>query len=316
MKACVLRDVSIEQLPLLADFCPLYTAVSRGELEACATVVSGGVTTVDLRHRDATWIRAVGEAALETEAVCDVFIQLDAAAQLSFPIEGLSDFTMATLSDILAQLLGGEHLDAQEAMMNDLLLRVLDSETASPMLDYEWIFEDMVQYHVVDRRGIDPVWTLKRSAAHHLKLGDGSRMPQILGHMASVHLELDELSEAMRIYCELLRYDPLRLETLRSLASDLAHVQCYRAAALVGRHLLQVWKKEAAGQPLCPEMAAETALWSDLARKEPIESLSAHVLALLYDGLFSSETGHLDAAQSARAAIPEIDTVPVKKPLW
>ena len=315
MKACVLKDVSDRKLSLLDDFCPLYTAVSRGDLEACAKVVSGGPIPAHLQDRERMWIRGVGTAALETEAVCDEFIQMDAVDQLSFPLDGLSDFSLAALSDILVQSMDGNHLEGQDTMINDLLLRALDSKTASPMLDYEWIFEDMVQYHVVDRRGIDPVWTLKRSAAHHLKFGDGSRMPQILIHMASVHMELDELSEAVRVYCELLRFDPARVETLRTLAENLAHVRCFSAAEQVGRHLSDVWQKNT-GRIACPELTAEAALWGNLARKDGADTLSSHLKALLSDALYTSEIGHFDVERLVRAAIPEIDIVPVKTPLW
>lgn len=309
-------ETTAELLPLLRDFCPLYSTVRPEEMTACMYAMQrGGRLPEIIANRDPAWIRLTAETALDTEVVADSFICLTPEEQIAYPCAGLSDFTLATLSGIMMENIDTEHVDAMTLAMNDLLLAALDSETASPLIDYEWIYQDMVQYHVVDRRGIEPVWTLKRSAAHDLKLCGGERIPRILAHMAEVCMELDDFAEGFRLYAALLRYDPLHLDTIHALAMDLAYARCFNAAIIVGEHLLALWSKSNKRHLPCAEIAAEIQMWKSSLPKKEGKVLSPVVFTSIHDILFSSAPGHLNVKRLVQEAIPEIDEIPVKRPL-
>jgi hypothetical protein len=292
-------------------------------MEACVAAARFGVPLPpELANRDLKWVLTVCETAIETESVANAYICMSLPEQLEFPLDGVSDFTLATLSGILMEREASGCAEVMNEKSDDMLLAILNSETASPMVDYVWIFEDMVQYHVVDSREIDPVETLKRAAAHLFKVGDltnvsrsrDERVLSILSHMAGVHMELEEYAEAVRIYCELVRYDPGRFETLQSLAEDLAHICCFKAATEVGRRLLRLASKSGRSRQMCPETAALMGLWTGLAKDGREDPLSDHVLSLLNETLPVQSPGSRDMVYLVRAVIPDIDDIPVKRP--
>ena len=134
---------------MIENFNPLYSTVLPAELEACHWAVrSGGDLSKAVEGRSATWVKEAYESSGEAEAVADIFIRLSPKAQATYPLDGLSDFTLATLYTILMESGFKEAPPDLRRRYDEIFIAILSSETASPLLDYVWIFTDAVQYAI------------------------------------------------------------------------------------------------------------------------------------------------------------------------
>jgi hypothetical protein len=230
-------------------------------------------------------------------------------------MSGLSDFTLMTMQSILMDSSDPKNAVPFAAKMNDLTVAVIDSKGATPLLDYEWIFRDAVQYHVVQSRGIDPVWTLKRAAAHDLAFSDGTHLPNILCHMAGLYADRGDFNEAIEIYRALLGFDPHRLDLHFSLGADLAHVGCVRESWEVRLNAEQRWMK-ANPNPVFPwEVPPGCDGFVSPGKLKKTDVQLARMFASIRPALYVKGPGHLDSKRLLAEAVPEAHAIPLKRGL-
>jgi tetratricopeptide (TPR) repeat protein len=243
---------------------------------------------------------------------------------LDSDLKGLSDWELAVEAELLFVAASGARQAKNippelprllETRAWAALEAALDSPTASPMPWYEDIFYDVAQEYWLrgNRRAID---LLKRALAHDLRLQEGINAVGILQDLAEAHIRLGDSDIGARLYAQLLHNDPADIWTYNRLAflldsPDLAEL----AIEATARGLALI---EATGDPEELEEQLREQLERLQANRQPgsVVKLDPDVLnemraALAMD--FDAGRG-LSAEELCRRLVPDLDTVPVKKP--
>ncbi len=305
------QEITEPCLPVLETFYPMYGIVPLRELEACHRAVREGADLSRvIKGKDERWVQMVYEASAEAERVVDRFLCLSAREMVAYPLEGLSDFTLAALHDVIMESDIEGETDPLTRRQNEMLVAILHSPTASPMVDYGWIFMDAVQYHVPDNLGLDPVEMLKRSLAHDLRHNQGDQSVSILQHMASVLIESDEPVRAIDIHTAILRRYPGRFDSYCDFALDLAKAGYRDAAVTVASRGLSVSRHQPAGHDAASDLEFHMGLWRSAA--DARESLPCQLQEKLEVALSGKSPSSPDNEQLIRELVPDLDELPVK----
>ena len=301
-------------LPVLNDFNPLYATVGPQVLEAChRALLEGERCCPALENRSDAWIKTAFDLSSEAEQHADRFLSLTPKAQLSYPWTGLSDFTLATLYGILMEWDVDEDIERLSSLADQLLMAVLTSPTAVPLLDYGWMFTDAVQYHIPDRLGRDPVALMKRALAHDIAHNRGEHVVDILHHLASVYVECDMFEPALETHLSVLHYDPGRFESYAEFAFDLARDKRFEAALKVGGRGLAVLSATPSGdRGEAESLEMSMASWRSAAQTPRAVSVSEGEMQAIDAAMNPAGPGSPSLIEVVYKLVPDIDEIPVK----
>lgn len=297
---------------------PLYTRAHFSKLKACVEDVKAGRDlSLTVEGKSAKWVCFAADAALRAGKVADEALMADSEDLAAMPFEGLDDFSLITLAQVLFDRDPGpknrELSDKTDKRNAEALQRVLFSDEGNPLVDYNWIAIDLVQYqHVTE--DIDEFDILKMSLAHTLRYGDETEVMPVLRHIGALHLECGEIADGCLIYGELITSDPLDFENyydVSLLLSNLKHYDLSIKAADRARHMLRISKTD-------NEMADDLAFSAEMTRKHAsmeeagIDKLAEAPLRKALETGFMRGT-HLPIDELAVRIVPELDCIPVKQ---
>ncbi len=306
------KTKGIERLPMLQAFCSLYSTVSVDELERCcdAMLTGKGLRKVSA-DKGLKWVRLLFTTAMETETICDNFLRLSRDDQLNYPINGLSDYTLLTLSSVFYESMRPkEYSTLYNNRYNELVLAVLNSETASPMIDYEWMSRDFVEYGTDDTMNIDYLWVLKCSLAHNIAHNNGNRFFSILSHIASVYLDYNNFEEAIRLHAAAIENDYKNTENIYFLISDLAKMKYYKEAVSVARKSVFRFGAES-----FYGLSFHIDCWTKLISNEDSLEVDPEIHSMIENAIHSSKATNIAPLDLAQILIPQFNEIPVKKPI-
>jgi hypothetical protein len=211
---------------------------------------------------------------------------------------------------------GGKNKELSDRMStrnSEALARVLFSDEGNPLVDYEWMALDFVQYQLATG-DVDEIDILKRSVAHTLRYGDDKQVMQVLRHMGAVHLESGEVSDGCRVFGELIASDPLDFENyldVSLLLHNLKHYDLSLQVATRAHHMLRISRSS-------NDMANQLAFTPQMTRRQMdsdeavIDKPAEKPLRKALETGFMRGT-HLPIHELAARIIPEIDDIPVKE---
>lgn len=238
--------------------------------------------------------------------------------------EPLSDWSLAILAEIFFALrdqirqmahYSEERFHELQARAWTSLERVLDSPTASPMLWYEDIFFDVAQQYRRndDRRASDMI---KRGLAHSLYYNEGTNAENFLRDLAETYLWLDELDRGLEIFTGLLRHNPADIWTFNSIAFVFKHIGLNDLGVAATQRGLELLDTTGDPEGLSKQLSETLADLQQSPKPERETDLSPGVAADFRAALrLGFEDGqHLEVADLACQLVPDLDSVPVKRP--
>jgi hypothetical protein len=149
--------------------------VSQGLIEKCQQdYLAGRDLSQSIGHMEATTVAVIAAESLEA----DPLLEAPLDTLINQPLEGLSDWSLAVLAEILfdavrlAPDLQGPTRQSLQARAWTALELALDSPTVSPTLWYEDMFFDVAQEYRMrgDPHAVD---LKKRGLAHNLRHTEG-----------------------------------------------------------------------------------------------------------------------------------------------
>jgi tetratricopeptide (TPR) repeat protein len=298
-----------------------YTCVTEGVIDWCQRDYLAGrdlaETIPDLSAADAALIAV---ESLEGDRLLDV----PPTALLSMPLDGLGDWSLAVLAEILLSLADeGRNRDSVSPevlrMLKDrayaALEQALKSPTASRLVWYEDIYFDVAQQYRMrgDRQALE--W-MKRGLAHDLQYYEAGNAANFLRDLAETHLWLGEPEPALALFTAVLRHDPGDIWTYNSLALSLGRRGLANLGLVAAHRGLELL--DATGDP--GQLRGQfSGLIADLERDrkevpaaqvDPTTT-TAFLQALSLD--FTARQG-TPLAALCREVVPGLDAVPVKGP--
>lgn len=134
------------------------------------------------------------------------------------------DFLRVALAEIFFQVVDTAHrmkdTNAAKTLWSFAMASLedaADSQTASPLLDYEDIFWELSQKSR-DETNEEAIDWLKRGLAHDLHFENGSNAISILRDLAELHLQAGHLDQGLQILTAVLLQDPADIWTYNIIA--------------------------------------------------------------------------------------------------
>ncbi len=300
---------------------PLFTRATFPTLKACCDdVASGRDLSKTVGGKSAEWVRFAAAAALRAGKVADDALMSDVADLLSYPFDGLDDFSLATLAQVMferAMNSDGDDPTCHKELMKrnaQALHQVLVSKVGSPLIYYEWVAEDMADNPNVNEE-IDEIEILKLGLAHTVRYGSAKEIMRMLRQIGAIHLECDEVDEGCRIFAELIASDPLDFENYHTLAVNLGNLRrntLSKAVAGRGLDMLSATGTQYPGQDDLAFLVSSARRQTERPMQSKIDSAAEAPLRSALKQGFMSGT-YLPIADLARRIVPDLDSIPVKQ---
>ena len=298
-----------------------YTAVTEGVIDRCQRDYQAGC---DL-GLSIPGLSAIKAAVIATESLeADRLLRASPKVILDAPFEAMSDWSMATLAEMLFALAGSTRgifslpKEERDRLMDRAwaaLEQALDSPTASPMLWYEDIYTDVAEEYRIkgNRRAIE---LLKRGLAFNLRHHEGNDADNFLRDLAETHLWLGELNRGLAILTALLHNDPSDIWTYNIIALTFGHFGLADLGLEVTQRGLEVI--EATGDPegLHHQFAESLERLHECKQRGKEAQVTPAVLADFRAtlALDLAAVQHRPIAELCRDLIPDLDVVRVKSP--
>ncbi len=211
----------------LSMFLPLYTRATIGHLEACHQAVEAGRELDGIvPDRTADWVRAAYEQTRHTESLLDQWRSLSDEQLVNLPLNEMDDFSLATYAQYLFELeLSDSPLEERIRARNvEAQVACLRSAQGSELVDYDWMFSDLLGYDMVEDEAVYDDLML-RSLAHNLRFKEGQRAPMIIAEIATDHLAADRLELGVELFSNLLETYRDSFEILEAAAIAFRNIQ-------------------------------------------------------------------------------------------
>ncbi len=234
--------------------------------------------------------------------------------------EGLSDWTLATLSELFLEVADFARSQGDQVRQRDywalawaLLEEVTKSPTASPMLWYEDIYFDLGQELRI-RREPEAIDFLKRALAHDLHYGEGGYADTQLRDLAETYLWLDDIDQGLAILAALLRNDPGDIWIYNAIACGFGRFGLVDLGIAGAQRGLELIEATADPQNLRDQLLRALDDFQQAEERVPEGDLDPAVLADFRAALsLDFDAGeHRPIVELCRELVPDLDQVPVK----
>ena len=194
----------------------------------------------------------------------------------------------------------------------EALRRVLDNPVGSVLVDYEWLYGDLVAYDNLDSEAAH-LGAVKRILAHNIRYGKGKGVPGILRQLMGEMLRCEQMEAGVNMLVRMLQSDPLAFEVYeRACVAFLGNRQ-YRAAKAAFRgagkivYLTGDFRQDYDDLSMCmPDGTPEDS--RDGGRPSEWEQRLRLVVRQ-----FPRQLRPATHLQLARELVPDLDQVPVKE---
>lgn len=277
-------------------------------------------------HLSGEGLRGVASWMSMEDKRCIVAESLDADRVVDMPMRlllaggdelgDMTDLKGAVIAERLIDASRAGSKAARNARVAGLLTAVGHSPTASPTLSYEPLYRDLAETALLadDVQAVD--W-LKRALAHNLRFHDGDDVLFGLIDLASAHLQLGRLDRGLLILSELIKHNPAVQWIYRFMATGFGVLGLVDLGLRGARKGLALLSETGDPEDLHDEllMAEFDLLASSMRGREAevspgvLEEMDA-ALALPFRG-----ADERSPADLCRGLVPDLDDVPVKRPL-
>jgi hypothetical protein len=320
-----------------------FAAVTAGVIDTCQNGLGTSIPGLD-----ASLVAVITEESLEADSL----LTRSSQELLALDFEGLSDWSLAVLADLyshvekkyLAKLedlrsrtrqeletlaivrtdlarigdVVDEELASAAARLRrlsiDALTRVVDSPTASPMLWYQDIFDELARHHRDGKAGCATDLQL-RCLAHDVRLHGGHNARNLLLELGELWFRAGEGERNLRLLVGLLEDDPADIWTYNWIAVFCDRVGLAELPVEAARQGLRLIERtgdtQKLEQQLRDRLDKEPQSGSDEAVARWPEAFGALRAAL---GRSFDAGTRLPILDLCRKLVPEFDTVPVKRP--
>lgn len=235
-----------------------------------------------------------------------------------------SDFVLAAISELMLAIAEEARDDNNEEEYRNLLAisfalleTIANSPTASPMLWYEEIFWTLAET-------IEPFQPkkalnfLKRGLAHNLRYNNGDNALNFLQDIANWHIENEEYNRGLQIFASLLREKPDDIWIYNGLALTCTDNELEEIGVQAAQRGLELIKAKGDTEKLSSQL--KQIIREVQKHKSPAQNAARIKPSVLKD---LSEALNLDFDATTprpvdilcRKLIPNIDSIPVKRPL-
>jgi hypothetical protein len=294
---------------------PLYTTAHINKLESChGDMAAGRDLNKTVEGKSKKWVLEAVKDSFNAEILSDRLCEMSDGELIAYPFDGLDDFTLATLAQMLFDRNEGspEIGEKLQDRNGEALLAVLCSKKGSVLVDYDWLFSDMVAYEVSEA---DPVNLLMRSLAHNIEHCDGNRVVAILSHLSSLQIETDQGKEGVALLADLIKHDPQNFDVYDHGAISLANTGHLKLACAVAKRGLDMVVRTASRNDSADDLGFHLQQWKNSKREvmgSPIPGDCARLLEEALNTSFYSPNEFL-GVDLARKLVPTLDQVPVKQ---
>ncbi len=198
-----------------------------------------------------------------------------------------------------------------------LLSEVAYSPTASPLLWYEDIFFDLAE----DANFNDPgeaLIFLKRGLVHNLRYNHGNNALKFLTKIADWHLTHEEFDRRLQIFSILLHNEPKNIWLYNNLALSAQEAQLFDISAQAAQRGLDLIKLQGDSEKLSAQL--EQILTESRTQRRSVNKI-AKISSVLIEDMHTTLNLDFDSTPLhpletlCQELIPELDALPVKRPL-
>ena len=299
-----------------------YFVVTDDLIEKCQQdYVAGRDLGRTVPHLNAGEVTIIAIESLEADHILGSLPQV-----LGKPLPpGTGDWALACLAELLLQGAGDASQmrriskvvpDQMRHDAWDILERVLDSPTASPMLWYEDIYFDVAQEYRI-KNDLIAIELIKQGLVWDLRYNEGGNADNTLRDLAEFYLWLDQLDRGLALFAELLHNDPGDVWTYNAMAFTLGRVELTELGLEAARRGLALVEATDDPEKLHDQLLdAVDELEKDEQRGRETQvdpSVLSDVRAAL--DLDFDAGWHKPVADLCQELIPDLDRVPVKRKL-
>ncbi len=234
-----------------------------------------------------------------------------------------SDFEMATMAELALEIVEEANSASRKesaewfAIAYALLETIANSPTASPMLWYEDIFVDLSEA----AKSFDSqkaLQFLKRGLVHNLRYNDGDNAFNFLQDIADWHIQCKEVDRGLEIFIALLQQKPDDIWIYNELALSCQNAQLNDLSTRAAQRGLELLK--AKGDPDQLSLQLKQIIKETQRQKNPAHN-AVQITPSILEDMNMALNLDFDTASSrpleilCRELVPDIDTMPVKRPL-
>ena len=233
----------------------------------------------------------------------------------------MSDFKRAAMSEILITLSDdayrrGEKKDIKTlwALEKANLQELSNTPTASPLLDYAEIYLDLSR-NSEDSSNKDAIHWMKMRLAHDLQYNEGNDAVVILHDLADLYLAVTKFDQGLSILTAILKHDPANICTYNKMSIAFDGYGLGSLGTEAAKRGLQLIELQGDKDGVQDQL--EDALEPSQGHKGKVYKIAPSVLTEFQRALqldFQTRSS-IPIAQLCRDVIPDLDQIPVKRPL-
>jgi len=207
---------------------PIYLAASVRTLEEIGQEGTGRrVSGAKAGKYSTAWKEAARAEMSRTDALMDEWLELGGDELAAVPLDGLDDFSLCTYESLTMH--SEHHSDALWDRGKDALRRIPANPQGSVLVDYEWLYSDLVAYQTMASFE-DDIAVLRTALAHNLHYSGGGGAESLLRLMMEIWIENGCVKDGVNLLLQVLQAAPLAFEFYEKAAIAFTNSRRYRAA--------------------------------------------------------------------------------------
>ena len=219
--------------PALNDALPLYAKITIPALDDLWHCVQNGKSIKGLfKYESRAWVEAAFKDAMRAEKNASIWLNMNDEEFLNVNLEGLDDFSLITYSTITLDFSSENFQYDINEKGSEALLQVLKNKEGSVLVNYEWLYSDIVQYET-SLEFDEMMNILKASLAHNIYYEKNDKVRDILNHIVSEYFNFDSAPEAANMVMRMMDCDPFNLEVYEDACIGFLNLRYYRAALIM-----------------------------------------------------------------------------------
>ena len=233
----------------------------------------------------------------------------------------MSDFKRAAMSEIFITLSDNAYRSGEKKDIKTLwalekanLQELANTPTASPLLDYAEIYLNLSQ-NSTDSSNKDAIQWMKKRLAHDLQYNEGNDAVHILHDLADLYLDVKKFDQGLSIITAILNHDPANIWTYNNIAVSFDGYGLGSLGIQAAKRGLQLIELQGDEDGVQDQL--EDALDPSQDHKGKAYKIKPPVLTEFQRALQLDFRPRLSIpiAQLCREVIPDLDQIPVKRPM-